>query len=42
MIQNCLKWFVHIHRRPMDAIVRRINLEVKGISKRRGRPKELG
>lgn len=35
-------WFGHVHRKPTNATVRRINnLEVKGIFKRRGRSKKL-
>lgn len=40
MRENCLRWFGHLDRRPIDATIRRTDfLEVTGTSGLRGRPK---
>ena len=40
MRENCLRWFGHIGRRPMDAPVRRVEkIDIEQGKKLRGRPK---
>jgi len=40
-VENRLKWFGHVKRRPVDAVVRRVYLmEESQVKRGRGRPKK--
>ena len=41
LVENRLRWFGHVERRPVDAVVRRVNqMEESQIKRGRGRPKK--
>jgi hypothetical protein len=41
LVENRLRWFGHIERRPVDAVVRRIDqMEESHVKRGRGRPKK--
>ena len=41
MVENRLRWFGHVERRPVDAVVRRVDqMEESQIKRGRGRPRK--
>jgi len=41
LVENTLRWFGHVERRPVDAVVRRVNqMEESRVKRGRGRPKK--
>jgi len=41
LIENRLRWFRHVERRPVDAVVRRVNqMDENHVKRDRGRPKK--
>jgi len=42
MVKNRLRWFGHVERRPVDAVVRKVNQKEESQVKRsRGRPRRI-
>ena len=41
LVENRLRWFEHVERRPVDAVVRRVDqIEESQVKRGRGRPKK--
>ena len=41
LVENGLRWFGHVERRPVDAVVRRVDqMEESHVKRGRGRPKK--
>jgi hypothetical protein len=40
MVENRLRWFGHVERRPVDVVVRRADQMVSQIRRGRGRPRK--
>jgi hypothetical protein len=41
LVENRLRWFGHVERRPIDAVVRRVDqMEKSQVKRGRGRPKK--
>jgi hypothetical protein len=41
LVKNRLRWFVHVERRPVDAVVRRVDqMEESQVKRGRGRPRK--
>ena len=41
LVENRLRWFGHVERRPVDAVVRRVDqIEESQVKRGRGRPKK--
>jgi len=41
MVENCLRWFGHVKRKPVDYVVRRVDqMEDSQITRGRGRPRD--
>ena len=41
LVENRLRWFKHVERRPVDAVVRRVDqIEKSHVKRGRGRPKK--
>ena len=42
MVENRLRWFGHVERRPVDAVVRRVHqMEESQVKRGRGRPRKI-
>jgi len=42
LVENMLRWFGHVERRPVDAVVRRVDqIEENHVKRGRGRPKKI-